>query len=62
MNQEKLIQIKNLKTFFNTEAGIAKAVNDVSFDKIIAFIIITVILIYIRNNILNREILSFVVF
>ena len=32
MNQEKLIQIKNLKTFFNTEAGIAKAVNDVSFD------------------------------
>ena len=32
MNQDKLIQIKNLKTFFNTEAGIAKAVNDVSFD------------------------------
>ena len=32
MNQEKLIQIKNLKTFFNTEAGIAKAVNNVSFD------------------------------
>ena len=32
MNQEKLIQIKNLKTFFNTEAGVAKAVNDVSFD------------------------------
>ena len=32
MSQEKLIQIKNLKTFFNTEAGIAKAVNDVSFD------------------------------
>ena len=32
MNQEKLIQIKNLKTFFNTEAGIAKAVNDVSFN------------------------------
>ncbi|MFL3013926.1 MAG: ABC transporter ATP-binding protein [Candidatus Neomarinimicrobiota bacterium] len=32
MNQEKLIQIKNLKTFFNTEAGIAKAVNDISFD------------------------------
>ena len=32
MNQEKLIQIKNLKTFFNTEAGIAKSVNDVSFD------------------------------
>ena len=32
MSQEKLIQIKNLKTFFNTEAGVAKAVNDVSFD------------------------------
>ena len=32
MNQEKLIQIKNLKTFFHTEAGIAKAVNNVSFD------------------------------
>ena len=32
MNPEKLIQIKNLKTFFNTEAGTAKAVNDVSFD------------------------------
>ena len=32
MKQEKLIQIKNLKTFFTTEAGIAKAVNDVSFD------------------------------
>ena len=32
MNKEKLNQIKNLNTFFNTEAGIAKAVNDVSFD------------------------------
>ena len=32
MSQEKLIEIKNLKTFFSTEAGIAKAVNDVSFD------------------------------
>ena len=32
MSQEKLIEIKNLKTFFNTEAGIARAVNDVSFD------------------------------
>ena len=32
MKQEKLIEVKNLKTFFNTEAGIAKAVNDVSFD------------------------------
>ncbi len=29
---EKLIQIKNLKTFFHTEAGTVKAVNDVSFD------------------------------
>ena len=29
---EKLIEIKNLKTFFNTEAGTVKAVNDVSFD------------------------------
>ena len=32
MSQEKLIEIKNLKTYFNTEAGTAKAVNDVSFD------------------------------
>tara|TARA_Y100001970_G_C14232861_1_gene859791 strand:- start:1603 stop:2580 length:978 start_codon:yes stop_codon:yes gene_type:complete len=29
---EKLFQIKNLKTYFNTEAGVAKAVDDVSFD------------------------------
>ena len=29
---EKLIEIKNLKTFFHTEAGTVKAVNDVSFD------------------------------
>ena len=29
---EKLIQVKNLKTYFNTEAGMAKAVDDVSFD------------------------------
>ena len=29
---EKLIQIKNLKTFFYTEAGTVKAVNNVSFD------------------------------
>ena len=29
---DKLIEIKNLKTFFNTEAGVVKAVNDVSFD------------------------------
>ena len=32
MKQEKLIQVKNLKTFFYTEAGTVKAVNDVSFD------------------------------
>ena len=32
MNQSKLIEVKNLKTFFYTEAGTAKAVNDVSFD------------------------------
>ena len=32
MSAEKLIQIKNLKTYFYTEAGIAKAVDDVSFD------------------------------
>ena len=29
---EKLIEVKNLKTFFYTEAGVAKAVNDISFD------------------------------
>ena len=29
---EKLIEVKNLKTFFYTEAGVAKAVNNVSFD------------------------------
>ena len=29
---DKLVQIKNLKTFFNTEAGVVKAVNNVSFD------------------------------
>ena len=32
MIPDKLFQIKNLKTYFHTEAGIAKAVNDVSFD------------------------------
>ena len=32
MKKEKLIQIKNLKTFFYTEAGTVKAVNDVSFN------------------------------
>ena len=29
---EKLIEIKNLKTYFYTEAGVAKAVDNVSFD------------------------------
>jgi len=29
---EKLVEIKNLKTYFYTEAGTAKAVDDVSFD------------------------------
>ena len=28
---EKLLQVKNLKTFFKVEAGTVKAVNDVSF-------------------------------
>ena len=32
MTKGKLIQVKNLKTFFYTEAGTVKAVNDVSFD------------------------------
>ena len=32
MNKDKLFEIKNLKTFFRTEAGTVKAVNDVSFD------------------------------
>ena len=32
MKKEKLIKIKNLKTFFYTEAGTVKAVNDVSFN------------------------------
>ena len=30
--KNKLVEIKNLKTYFHTEAGTAKAVNDVSFD------------------------------
>tara|TARA_A100001011_G_C14244005_1_gene814628 strand:- start:204 stop:1190 length:987 start_codon:yes stop_codon:yes gene_type:complete len=30
--KNKLVQIKNLKTYFHTEAGTAKAVNNVSFD------------------------------
>ena len=29
---KKLVQIKNLKTYFHTEAGTAKAVDNVSFD------------------------------
>ena len=29
---DKLIQVKNLKTYFHTEAGTAKAVDDISFD------------------------------
>ena len=32
MNQDKLFQIKNLKTHFYTESGTVKAVNNVSFD------------------------------
>ena len=32
MNQEKLVQIKELKTYFYTDAGVAKAVDGVSFD------------------------------
>ena len=32
MGKEKLIQVKNLKTYFYTEAGTAKAVDDISFD------------------------------
>ena len=31
MNMDKLFEIKNLKTFFHTEAGTVKAVNNVSF-------------------------------
>ena len=32
MKMDKLFEIQNLKTFFHTEAGTVKAVNDVSFD------------------------------
>ena len=32
MSDNKLFEIKNLKTFFHTEAGTVKAVNNVSFD------------------------------
>ena len=32
MNKDKLFQIKNLQTYFHTESGTVKAVNNVSFD------------------------------
>ena len=32
MSKEKLIEIKDLKTYFYTEAGTAKAVDGISFD------------------------------
>ena len=32
MNQDKLLEIKNLQTHFYTESGTVKAVNNVSFD------------------------------
>ena len=32
MNRDKLFEINNLKTYFYTEAGTVKAVNDISFD------------------------------
>ena len=32
MSKNKLLQVKNLKTFFYTEAGTVRAVNDISFD------------------------------
>ena len=32
MSKNKLFEIKNLKTYFYTEAGTVKAVNDISFD------------------------------
>ena len=31
MSKEKIIEIKNLKTYFYTEGGTAKAVDNVSF-------------------------------
>ncbi len=30
--KEKILEVKNLKTYFNTDSGIAKAVDDISFD------------------------------
>ncbi|MDD5659451.1 MAG: ABC transporter ATP-binding protein, partial [Actinomycetota bacterium] len=30
--QEKILEVKNLKTYFYTDAGIVKAVDGVSFD------------------------------
>ncbi|HNL07852.1 MAG TPA: ABC transporter ATP-binding protein, partial [Chitinophagales bacterium] len=32
MKKELLLQVKNLKTYFHTESGLVKAVDDVSFD------------------------------
>ena len=32
MKKQKLIEVKNLKTYFYTESGTAKAVDGVSFD------------------------------
>ena len=32
MMNKKLVEIKNLKTYFYTEAGTAKAVDNISFD------------------------------
>ena len=32
MNNKKLFEIKDLKTYFYTEAGTVKAVNNISFD------------------------------
>ncbi len=32
MEREKLVEVQGLRTYFETEAGTAKAVDDVSFD------------------------------